>query len=184
MLNTQQPHASRTSTNVRTASGRMVTAGDGLHWSAQRKSTYGDCRRVLKVPADQRSQVHWRNSRPYQLEDIFSTFGIPQVLKSDNGPPFNGQEFAKFCTFFGIKHRKVTPLWPQANGQVENFMRNVNKIVRNSERTGKSWKPEAFRFLRTRQQVCLQVTYYLRTVTLPDCQNGPRTLLSKKAKRE
>ena len=28
-------------------------------------------------------------------------------------------------------------------------MRNVNKIVRNSERTGKSWKPEAFRFLRS-----------------------------------
>ena len=27
------------------------------------------------------------------LDEIFSTFGVPKVLKIDNGPQFNGQEF-------------------------------------------------------------------------------------------
>ncbi len=31
-----------------------------------------------------------------KLDNIFSTFGIPTVGRSDNGPPFNGHEFSQF----------------------------------------------------------------------------------------
>jgi transposase InsO family protein len=31
------------------------------------------------------------------LDKTFSIFGIPKELKSDNGPPFNSQEFRKFA---------------------------------------------------------------------------------------
>lgn len=55
------------------------------------------------------------------LDTFFSFMGIPEEVGTDNGPPFSGIEFKQF---FGIRHRKSTPLWPQANGQVENFNKN------------------------------------------------------------
>ena len=42
-----------------------------------------------------------------KLDKLFATFGTPRVVKSDNGPPFNGDEFAKFAGALGFKHRKV-----------------------------------------------------------------------------
>ena len=32
-----------------------------------------------------------------KLDQLFSTFGAPPVVKSENGPPFNEEEFAKFA---------------------------------------------------------------------------------------
>ena len=32
-----------------------------------------------------------------KIDKIFAMFGTPDVLKSDNGPPFNGQDFAKLA---------------------------------------------------------------------------------------
>ena len=64
------------------------------------------------------------------LDQIFSTFGIPKILKTDNGPPFNGHDFKQFSTYLGFHHQKITPHWPQANGEAERFMRTINKVVR------------------------------------------------------
>ena len=40
---------------------------------------------------------------------VFNTYRIPEEIKSDNGPPFNGSKFANFAQEQGFKHRKVTP---------------------------------------------------------------------------
>ena len=53
------------------------------------------------------------------LERIFMIHGLPLSVTSDNGPQFVSNEFEKYLEDCGIKHRKTTPLWPQANGQVE-----------------------------------------------------------------
>ncbi|KAK9739406.1 Integrase zinc binding domain [Popillia japonica] len=63
------------------------------------------------------------------LEKTFTTFGIPEQLKSDNGPPFNSQEFTTFLKHYGIRHHKVTPYWPQANGMVERFVKTVKRSL-------------------------------------------------------
>ena len=83
-----------------------------------------------------------------QLDKIFSMFGIPEVVKTDNGPPFNGYEFTKFAEYMGFKHRKITPLWPQANGEAERFMRTIGKIIKAANAERKSWKQEIYTFLR------------------------------------
>lgn len=44
------------------------------------------------------------------LEHIFATHGIPEVLKTDNGPPFQGHAFQSFAKEKGFTHRKSTPL--------------------------------------------------------------------------
>ena len=83
-----------------------------------------------------------------KLDCIFSRQGIPKVVKSDNGPPFNSNEFAKFASFLGFEHRKVTPYWPQANGEVERFMRTLGKAIRTAHLEKKNWKQEMNAFLR------------------------------------
>ena len=84
-----------------------------------------------------------------ELSKVFSLMGIPKTLKTDNGPPFQGFQFKEFCSQFGICHRKITPLWPQANGQVENFNRNINGVIKKSFIMGSNWREELEAFLRS-----------------------------------
>ena len=67
------------------------------------------------------------------LDEIFSFVGRPNEYVSDNGSPFQSSQFADFLTFNGVKHRRVTPLWPQANGEVERFMASLGKVLRNAK---------------------------------------------------
>ena len=82
------------------------------------------------------------------LNEIFAIFGIPKRLKSDNGPPFNSREFKEFCQNNNIIHDKITPIWPQANGMVERFMKNLTKAAKNAEVNGSNWQEELMEFLR------------------------------------
>ena len=84
-----------------------------------------------------------------KMDTIFSQLGIPTDLGTDNGPPFNGQKFKEFCEYYGINHRKITPYHPPANGQAENFMKNLGKVIRNAIIEGKDWRQELNRFLRS-----------------------------------
>ena len=66
------------------------------------------------------------------LENVFSKFGYPAQIQSDNGPPFNSRDFAEYLRSNNITHRKITPYWPQANCLVERFMKNIGKSLRSS----------------------------------------------------
>lgn len=83
-----------------------------------------------------------------RLDSIFGRQGFPMVVKTDNGPPFKGHEFAKFAETCGFRHRKVTPLHPEANGEAERFMRTLNQAVRAAVAEGKNWKTVLPAFLR------------------------------------
>ena len=78
---------------------------------------------------------------------MFSVHGIPSVLRSDNGPPFTGEEFKKFMLENGINHRRITSLWPQANSEAENFMKPLTKAIRSAHAEGKNWKKDLYLFL-------------------------------------
>ena len=84
-----------------------------------------------------------------KLDAIFSKQGVPDILKSDNGPPFNGHEFKTFADYVGIKHRKTTPLWPKANGEADRLVQTLEKTsglptqkARIGSRTGKLLIPQ------------------------------------------
>ncbi len=83
-----------------------------------------------------------------KVDKVFSKFGIPDVVKTDNGPPFNSSAFKSFAQTLGFQHRKITPRWPRANGEVERFVRTVKKVIKTANLEGKSWKQEMYRFLR------------------------------------
>ena len=78
------------------------------------------------------------------LDHIFSTFGIPKVLRSDNGPPFKSAEVKQFAAHLGFEDRKITPRLSEANGEAERFMRTLKKAFR----TATALKQELYSFLR------------------------------------
>ena len=57
-------------------------------------------------------------------------------------------EFESFANYLGFKHRKITPRWPRANGEVERFMKTIKKVYRTAHTNGKPFKQELYRFLR------------------------------------
>ena len=81
------------------------------------------------------------------LERMFAIHGIPEEVKTNNGTPFQSNAFARFSKEKGFIHRKVTPLWPEANGQVENFMKNIGKVAKTAHVSGKNWKKELYTYL-------------------------------------
>ena len=83
-----------------------------------------------------------------QLDKYFSIFGIPSIVKTDNGPAFKSHEFAQFAQYLGFKHRKIAPLWPRANGEVENFNKTLGKAIIVAAAENKNWKQEMYKFLR------------------------------------
>ena len=61
------------------------------------------------------------------IDAIFTRQGIPDILKGDNGQPFNSHEFKQFAEHLGFKHQCITPYWPRANGKAERFMKTIEK---------------------------------------------------------
>eukprot|EP00795_Rhopilema_esculentum_P003255 gene3255-biopygen1481 len=82
-----------------------------------------------------------------KLDRIFAVHGIPDKIQTDNGPPFNGDEFKRYLHILGIKHDRSTPKWPQANGEVERFNQPLGKVIQAAIVEGKPWKQELQRFL-------------------------------------
>ena len=43
------------------------------------------------------------------LNEIFSTFGLPKKIQSDNGPPFNIKKISEYLEQRIIEHKRITP---------------------------------------------------------------------------
>ena len=65
-----------------------------------------------------------------QLRMIYSRFGLPETLVSDNGPQFASEEFRSFCRLNGIHHILITPYHPSSNGMVERAVQTFKQSFR------------------------------------------------------
>lgn len=66
------------------------------------------------------------------LRNIFVTFGIPNQIVSDNGPPFNSKEFEVFCRSNGIEVLKSPVYHPQSNGSAERAVQTLKQGMKKS----------------------------------------------------
>ena len=71
-----------------------------------------------------------------RFDNLFSIFGFPNKVRTDNGPPWDSYDFKRFLEQRNIKHEPSIPLWPRSNGQVERFMQTITKTVQHSS----DWK--------------------------------------------
>ncbi|XP_058811017.1 uncharacterized protein K02A2.6-like [Topomyia yanbarensis] len=76
------------------------------------------------------------------LEEIFDKEGFPKTIKSDNGPPFNGEDYRLYCSERDIVNQFSTPLFPQQNGLAETYMKMVNKAMAAAVTSGNNYNEE------------------------------------------
>lgn len=60
-----------------------------------------------------------------KLKVTFAVMGLPNIIVSDNGPPFNSDLFLRFCQVNGIVVLKTPPYHPQSNGTAERHVQIV-----------------------------------------------------------
>ena len=67
------------------------------------------------------------------LKSVFSRYGIPEVLMSDNGPQFACSEMEDFAAQYKFRHITSSPLYPQSNGLAERSVKTVKGLLRDAE---------------------------------------------------
>lgn len=82
-----------------------------------------------------------------ELDSIFTTFGFPQFLVSDNGTQFTSREFQNYCRDKGILHIKSSPYHPRTNGLAERLVRTFKTRMSSSASDGMTLRRRLENFL-------------------------------------
>ena len=98
------------------------------------------------------------------LKGQISRHGIPEKLRTDNGPQFSSREFIQFCEIYGISHITSSPHYPQSNGEAERGVQTVKRLWAKCD------------------DKCLALLDY-RTTPLSSCQLSPSQLLMSRRLR-
>ena len=64
------------------------------------------------------------------LKGIFAGHGIPEQVRSDNGPQYASAEFTHFATEWGFKHETSISRFPQSNGEVERAVKTTVSLLK------------------------------------------------------
>ena len=73
------------------------------------------------------------------LKAIFSEFGVPDVLISDNGPCYTGEQFKVAMRKLNITHVTISPHHHQSNGLAEVYVRIVKNLLSKAKETGEDY---------------------------------------------
>ena len=60
---------------------------------------------------------------------IFQTYGVPEELSRDGGPPMQSQKFLDFLKAWKVKDRVSSVAYPQSNGRAELAVKTAKRIV-------------------------------------------------------
>ena len=64
------------------------------------------------------------------LEDFIAIFGYPDLIVTDNGPPFNSIKFKEFCEKSKIKILNSIPYNPESNGIAERGVQTIKLMLK------------------------------------------------------
>ena len=82
-----------------------------------------------------------------KLENICATRGIPEIIKTDNGPPFQEKDYDDFMKELGSSNKPSTPLWPHGNAEAVQLMKFLEKAIRTAVIEIKNWQSSISKFL-------------------------------------
>ncbi|KAK8560118.1 hypothetical protein V6N12_012921 [Hibiscus sabdariffa] len=76
-------------------------------------------------------------------KNIFTRFGVPRALISDEGSHFDNKLTAKTLQRYGVRHRIATAYHPQTNVQAEISNREIKQILEKTVSTNRNdWSPK------------------------------------------
>ena len=70
------------------------------------------------------------------LKVIFSEYGWPDTIVSDNGPCYAAKAFTKTMEEYQVNHITSSPHYSQSNGPVEKFVQTVKNLFYKAEEEG------------------------------------------------
>uniref|UniRef100_A0A5S6R425 RNA-directed DNA polymerase n=1 Tax=Trichuris muris TaxID=70415 RepID=A0A5S6R425_TRIMR len=74
------------------------------------------------------------------LLQIFTDFGPPQILHSDQGRNFESLLLKQLCSLFGIRKTRCSPYHPEGNGLVERGNRTIIQVLQTLSCDGSDWE--------------------------------------------
>ena len=74
-----------------------------------------------------------------EISMIFTEFGRPFVLRSDNGPCYASKDFKQLMEQFQVEHITSSPHYPQSNGFAESQVKIAKKLMERSTMDNKPW---------------------------------------------
>ena len=86
------------------------------------------CDYFSKFPYMFSCKTSWGSLKDCLIE-LFTNEGYPKEIISDNGSPFNSQEFAEFLFSHGVKHTTSSPHYLQSNGFIEIQIQIVKNLL-------------------------------------------------------
>ena len=95
------------------------------------------------------------------VEQLFSRFGVPAELHSDQGREFESEVFQECCKLLGVRKTRTTPLRPQSDGLVERFNRTlVQELATCCQESQASWDRKLPLMLMAYRSAEHEVTQY------------------------
>ena len=80
---------------------------------------------VMATPQTGEAVKHVRS----HLLSCFAQHGVPQSIKTDNGPAYTSSAFRNFCTEFAIHHTTGIPYNSQGQAIVEHTNRTIKMFL-------------------------------------------------------
>lgn len=69
------------------------------------------------------------------LKENFSRWGIPKILKSDNGPAFASEQFKEFAENYGFEHVTSSPRYSQSMGFIEKYVQICKNVLKKAKKS-------------------------------------------------
>ena len=82
-----------------------------------------------------------------KMKAVFATFGLPDLLVTDNGTPFTSAEFQEFLHRNGIRHARSSPYHPASNGLAERAVQSFKEGLKKTAYSPASLETRLARFL-------------------------------------
>ena len=77
------------------------------------------------------------NTVIHKLTQLFSQYGTPKCLTTDNGPPFASEPFAEFLLNQRVDHIISSPHYPTSNGFIKRQVKTIKTSLDTATASGR-----------------------------------------------
>ena len=98
-----------------------------------------------------------------ELSKIVTELGLPDIIKSDNGPCYNSKELQQFLQCYSITHQTSIPNHPRSNEFIKRMVSVAKKLMGKAGKEGKPWISGLFYYRVTPQSGIIASALLLMT---------------------
>ena len=109
-----------------------------------------------------------------EIATIVTELGLPNIIRSDNGPCYNSKEFQQLLQCYNITHHTSSPHHSRSNGFVERMVGVAKKLMDKAGSEGKPWISGLYEYRVTPQSGSIASSLQLITQRTPRDKDLPQ----------